>query len=200
MTLFDIFVQLIGFVAIFVNIISVQFNTYKKIIFFKTLGSLLFATQYLFLGAYAGMIMDLIGAIRNIVFTSVVRKNKSTKPYIIFFSILTLVLGVLTIILTWEKSIIAVSKWSNNFKIITFLTVLISVISIIAKLLTTIAYGINNPHKIRMLNLPSSSCWVVYNVIVLSLAGILNEIFVVSSIIIAEIRYKNDRKITKINE
>ena len=200
MEFFDIFIQLIGFVAIFVNIISVQFNTYKKIMFFKTLGSILFTLQYLFLGAYAGMVMDFIGLIRNIVFTSVVRKNKSTKPYIIFFSILTFVLGVLTIILTWEKSIIAVSKWSSNFKIITIITILISVFSIVAKLLTTVAYGINNPHKIRMLNLPSSCCWIVYNFIVISLAGIANEIFVISSIIIAEIRYKNDRKITKINE
>ncbi len=195
MIFFDVFIQLLGFVAIFVNIISVQFNTYKRIIFFKTVGSLLFALQYLLLGAYAGMIMDFIGSIRNIVFTSVVKKNKSTKPYIIFFSILTVVLGVLTIVFTWDKSITAVSKWSKNIKIVTFLTILISIISVVAKLLTTIAYGINNPHKIRMLNLPSSSCWAVYNFIVVSIAGVLNEIFVVSSIIVAEIRFKKTSKI-----
>ena len=194
MTIFDVFIQLIGFIAIFINVISVQFNTHKKIIFFKTLGSLLFAFQYLLLGAFAGMVMDLIGSIRNIVFSNAVQKKKSTKPYIIFFSIITLILGVLTIILTWDKSILAVSKWSSNIKFATFLAVAISIISIIAKLLTTVAYGIDDPHKIRMLNLPSSSCWIVYNFIVLSLAGIFNEIFVISSIIIAEIRFKKDKK------
>ena len=33
--MYDVIVQLIGFIAIFVNIISVQFNTYKKIIAFQ---------------------------------------------------------------------------------------------------------------------------------------------------------------------
>ena len=196
--MYDVIVQLIGFIAIFVNIISVQFNTYKKIILLKTLGSILFATQYLLLGAYAGMVMDLIGTIRNIIFTKVVQKGKSTKPYIILFSILTFVLGVVTIILTWDKSIQAVSRWSTNVTIATILVVIISVLSIIAKLLSTIAYGINNPHTIRMLNLPSSSCWIVYNLVVFSLAGIFNEILVISSIIIAEIRFKKDKNIKNI--
>lgn len=194
---FDVFVQLLGFVAIFVNIISVQFNSYKKIILLKTVGSFLFATQYFLLGAFSGMVMDIIGTIRNIVFTSVVQKNKSTKPYIILFSIITFVLGVSTIILTWDKSIEAVSKWTDNIGFATGLAVFISILSIIAKLLSTVAYGINNPHKIRMLNLPTSMCWVVYNAVVVSLAGVFNEILVISSIIIAEIRFKKDRKIEK---
>ena len=94
MEFFDVFVQLIGFVAIFVNIISVQFNTYKKIILLKAVGSILFATQYLLLGAYAGMVMDLIGTVRNVIFTRVVQKGKSTKPYIILFSILKFILQI----------------------------------------------------------------------------------------------------------
>jgi hypothetical protein len=191
-------VQLIGFVAIFVNIISVQFNTYKKIILLKAVGSILFATQYLLLGAYAGMVMDLIGTVRNVIFTRVVQKGKSTKPYIILFSILTFVLGVITIVTTWDKSLQAVSRWSSNVTIATILVVLISVLSVSAKLLSTIAYGINNPHAIRMLNLPSSSCWIVYNLVVFSLAGIFNEILVISSIIIAEIRFKKDKKVNNI--
>ena len=194
---FDIFVQLLGFVAIFVNIISVQFNSYKKIILLKAVGSFLFATQYFLLGAFSGMVMDIIGTIRNIVFTSVVQKNKSTKPYIILFSIITFMLGVSTIILTWDKSIEAVSKWTDNVSFATGLAVFISILSIIAKLLSTIAYGINNPHKIRMLNLPTSMSWVVYNVVVVSLAGVFNEILVISSIIIAEMRFKKDRKTQK---
>ena len=200
MELFDIFVQLLGFIAIFVNIISVQFNTYKKIILLKSLGSFLFALQYFLLGAFAGMVMDIIGTIRNIVFTSVVKRNKSTKPYIILFSIIIFLLGVSTIILTWNKSIEAVSRWSSNVKVATVLAVAISIISIIAKLLSTVAYGINDPHSIRMLNLPTSACWIVYNAVVLSLAGVVNEILVISSIIIAEIRFKKDKKvIDKIN-
>jgi len=136
------------------------------------------------------MVMDLIGSTRNIVFANTVKKGKSTKPYIILFSILTLVLGVLSIVLTWDISSI---KWTSNVKIATILMVIVSVISIIAKLLTTVAYGIKNPHLIRMVNLPSCSLWVVYNLVVFSLAGIVNEIMSIISIIIAEIRYKKPK-------
>ena len=193
MEFFDVVIQLIGFLGIFLNIISVQFNTHKKIMIFKTLGSFLFALQYLLLGAYTGMVMDIIGTIRNIIFTDAVQKKKSTKPYIIFFSILTLVLGIATIILTWDKSIEAVSKWSSDHLVATILAVAISIISIVAKLLTTVAYGIENPHTIRMVNLPSSTCWLVYNFVAFSLAGMFNEILVISSIIIAEIRFKKKK-------
>ena len=66
--MFEVFVQFLGYVAIACNLISVQFNKYGKIILFKTLGSLLFALQYFLLGAYTGMVMDLIGSARNIIF------------------------------------------------------------------------------------------------------------------------------------
>jgi hypothetical protein len=188
---FEIVIQLIGFIAIAFNLIAVQFNTHGKIIAFKTFGSILFCLQYLLLGAYTGMVMDLIGSIRNIVFANTVKKGKSTKTPIIVFSILTVVLGVLSIVLTWDVSKI---KWTDNVKIATVLMVIVSIISIIAKLLTTVAYGIKNPHLIRMVNLPSCSLWIVYNFIVFSLAGIVNEIMSITSIIIAEIRFKKPKE------
>ena len=183
----DIIIQVIGFIAISFSIIAVQFNTHGKIIAFKTLSSLLFAIQYLLLGAYTGMVMDVIGSARNIVFTHTVKKGKSTKNQIIFFSILTVLLGVTSIILTWDVSKII---WTENVKIATILMVIVSITSIIAKLLTTVAYGIKNPHLIRMVNLPSCSLWLIYNIVVFSLAGVLNEIMSIVSIILAEIRLK----------
>lgn len=187
---FEVLIQVIGFTAIAFNLIAVQFNTHGKIIAFKTIGSSLFCLQYLLLGAYTGMVMDLIGSIRNIVFAQTVKKGKPTKNYIIFFSILTLILGVLSIILTWDVSSI---KWTDSVRLATVIMVIVSIISIIAKLLTTVAYGIKNPHLIRIINLFSCSLWVVYNFIVFSLAGVINEIMSITSIIIAEIRFKKPK-------
>lgn len=183
----DIIIQAIGFIAIGCNLIAVQFNKYSKIILLKTIGSALFVLQYFLLGAYTGMVMDSIGIIRNIIFSRNIRKGKSNKLAVIIFSILTVVLGSITIITTWD---IASIKWTTNARLATILMVIVSIISIIAKLLTTIAYSIKVPHTIRMINLPSCSCWLVYNFIVFSLAGILNEIMTLISIIIAEIRFK----------
>lgn len=192
--MFEVFVQFLGYVAIACNLISVQFNKYGKIILFKTLGSLLFALQYFLLGAYTGMVMDLIGSARNIIFGLNVKNKRSNKPFVIIFSALTLVLGVLTIVMTWDVSKII---WTSDVQIATTLMVIVSIISIVAKLLTTVAYSFNNPHLIRMINLPSCSCWIVYNLVVFSTAGVVNEIMSISSIVIAELRFRkpNKRKI-----
>ncbi len=188
---FDILIQAIGFIAIGVNLIAVQFNKYSTIILFKTIGSLLFVLQYIFLGAYTGMIMDIIGSIRNIIFSSNVKNNRSNRNAVIVFSLLTAILGITTIVLTWDVSEI---RWTDNVKFATILMVFISILSIIAKLLSTVAYSIKSPHTIRMLNIPSCSCWLVYNLVVFSIAGFVNEVMTICSIIIAEIRFKKPKQ------
>lgn len=189
-----IFVQVIGFIGIALNILSVQFNSHWKIMLFKTLGSLTFVVQYILLGAWVGMIMDLIGSIRNVIFTLNVRNGKSNKWWIVFFSAFTFIAGVLTIILTWEKSIGYASNWSNDTLIITTIAVSISIISIVAKLLTTIAYGFKDPHVIRMVNLPSNACWVIYNLVAFSIAGVINDLMCLVSIVVAELRFRKKPK------
>ena len=186
----DVLIQIIGFVGIALNILSVQFNTHWKIMLFKTLGSMTFVIQYILLGAWVGMVMDLIGSIRNIIFTLNVKNGKSNKWWIVFFSLITLIAGVTTIAMTWDKSIGYASNWSNNANTVVIIAVSISIISIVAKLLTTIAYGFNNPHVIRMVNRPSNACWVIYNLVAFSIAGVINDLMCLGSIVIAEIRFR----------
>lgn len=192
----EVLIQIIGFIAIAFNLVAVQFNTHGKIVALKTLGSFLFGVQYFLLHAYPGVVMELIGWIRNFIFMHVVKNNKPTKFWIYFFCLITVALGVITIIFTWQESLKSVEWLTSDFMIATILTIGISILSIIAKILSTVAYGINNAHTIRMLNIPSCSCWIVYNFIAFSLAGVINEIMCLTSIAIAEIRYKiiNKRK------
>ncbi len=187
---FEIFVQVLGFVGIGLNIIAVQFNKYGTIIFFKTLGSLLFVIQYFLLGAYTGMVMDLIGSFRNIIFSLNVKNKRSNKIPVVIFSCITAIAGILTIAFTWDVSKI---RWTNDIQFATVLMVVISILSIIAKLISTIAYSIGDPHKMRLLNLPSSGCWLVYNFVAFTLAGTLNEIMTLSSVLIAEFRFRKER-------
>ena len=174
--LFNVFVQGLGFVAVGVNAWAVQFNKHWQIILLKTIGSFLFVVQYFFLKAYTGMAMDAIGIVRNVLFIFTVKSKKTTLPWIILFSVLTLVLGIAT----YEG--------------------VISLLVIVAKLLSCISYGMKNPRVIRGLNLPSSMLWLTYNAIYFSLAGIMNEVLLISSIIIAEIRLYNKEKRNKKNE
>ncbi len=190
----DFFIQAIGFIAIAFNLISVQFNSHNLIVWLKTIGSFLFGIQYFLLNMFTGVVMELIGWIRNITFIQLVKRNKNTKPWIYFFSVVTVITGTISIILSWEKSLTAVAWLTGSYNFSVILTVGISILAIIAKVLSTIAYGIDNAHKIRMLGIPISSCWVVYNFVGFSLAGILNEIMSLCSIAIAEIRYKKPNK------
>ncbi len=185
-----ILAQIIGFIAIAMNIISVQFNTHFKIMLFKSLGSFLFCVQYLLLGAYTGMVMDLVGVIRNFIFAHNVKKGKSNKWWIILFCLITAMAGLTTIILTWSATLITLSRWTNDATALTTIAVIISVISIVAKLLSTIGYGFKSPHAIRMINLPTFAMWCVYNFVVFSFAGIASDSMSIVSIIIAEIRFR----------
>ncbi len=191
----DILVQIIGFIAIGMNLIAVQFNKHWKIVAFCTFGSFLFGVQYAFLGAYTGVVMEAVGWIRNFVFIRQVQLGKPTRKLIYLFSIITLILGVISIILSWDKSIEAVLRWSSDITIATILSVGISIVAIVAKVLSTVAYGIENPHRIRMIKLPVSILWFFYNVIAFSIAGVINEIMSVCSITIAEFRFKNKKPV-----
>ncbi len=185
-----IIAQVLGAVAILSNIYAMQFNKHGLIMLFKLIGSFLFCLQYFLLGAYVGMIMDLIGTIRNIVFAYLVKNGKKTTPYIIFFAVLTFFTGLFTVLETWDATLLALSRWSSSAQILTVIAVVISSLSIIAKLISTIAYGFKSAHVIRMLNLPSCSCWIIYNFVCFSFTGVLNELLTISSIIIAEIRFR----------
>ena len=189
MTPLQIIANCIGIVAIASNIYAVQKNTHFKIMFYKTAGSFLFAVQYVMLGALTGAMMDGIGIVRNIIFTRQVQQKRSTKFSIILFSILTLVLGSITIALSFNTSIDNVSHISKNYNTALLLVIMVSIFSIVAKVISCISYGIDSPHLIRVLGLISSALWLLYNFIFLSITGVLNEVFVISSIIIAEIRF-----------
>ena len=188
---FEIIVQIIGFLGTAFLLISTQFNTHGKIMIFKTLGSFSFCMQYLLMGAYTGMVMDIVGTIRNIVFAYNVRKGKSNKFWIYFFSTITVVAGVTTLILTWSTLVERVSWISGGNKTIALiLAIFVSIISIVAKLLSTVAYAFKDPYRIRMLTLPTSAGWLVYNVVVFTLAGIINESLTLISILIAMWRFR----------
>ena len=171
-----ILIQGIGFVGIGLNIIAVQFNKHWQIVLLKTLGSVMFVLQYILLKAWTGAAMDGIGILRNVIFIFAVKNGKPMLVWIIVFSVLTIVLGAAT----FEGYI--------------------SLLAITAKLLSCVSYGINSARVIRMINLPSSGCWLVYNGLHFSLAGILNEILVLISIIIAEIRFNYSKKTNKKEE
>lgn len=160
----DIIVQLIGGFGILASVISFQCKKSNSILIFRTLNEFLFAIQYFLLGAYTGMAMNLIGCVRNIIFTRQLSKKQNTTFCIILFSIMFLIFGIIT--------------WQGPK----------SILIIIAKVLSTLAYGNKNTSFVRKIIFVTSASWLVYNALVFSLAGVLCEAFTLVSIIIGIIR------------
>ena len=63
--MYDITAQAVGYLGLIFGILAYQSNTHKKILLTKAASELFFGVQYVMLGAYAGMLTNLIGVIRN---------------------------------------------------------------------------------------------------------------------------------------
>ncbi len=152
-------VQGVGFIGIAASVIAFQCRTHRRAITFRTINELFFAVQYLLLGAYTGMAMNVIGCVRNTVFAYCVQRKKRTLPFQIIFSAVFLVFGIIT--------------WQGR----------ISILIIAAKIMTTVVYGIDSTAKIRLVTLVTSSCWLFYNASVSSAAGVICEVITLASVI-----------------
>ena len=160
----DIIIQLIGVLGIIASIISFQCKKHSSILLFRTLNEAVFALQYFLLDAYTGMAMNLIGCVRNIIFTKQVSYGKKTTISTVVFSILFFILGVFT----WQG--------------------IKSILIIIAKVLSTLAYGNKNTTIVRAIIFITSSSWLIYNYFVSSYAGVMCEAFTLISLVVGVIR------------
>jgi len=160
-----ILVQGIGFLGIACAVLAFQCKEYRPLVWLRGANELFFAIQYLLLGAYSGAAVDFLGCFRNLVFLDCDKKGKSLRPWRIFFSCVFAGVSLLT--------------WAGPK----------SLLSAVAKVASTIAYGSSSPRLIRFITLCSASCWLIYNSLVFSVAGILGEILTLTSVLIGIVRF-----------
>lgn len=170
-TTFDLVAQALGVFGLLCASLAFQCKKHAPLMALRTANETFFGVQYIMLGAYTGAAMNFIGVIRNVFFTVMVAKKKNTVPLRFVFSAIFAVF----IALTWD-----------GFK---------SVLSGFAKILSTFAYGASNMFFMRISILITSSCWLVYNLIVKSYAGVISEALTVISIIISLFRFKKEKPI-----
>lgn len=163
---FKIITQIIGFIAFALAVLTFQSNKHKNITLLKCASDALFVIQFIMLGAYTGAVMNGIGCVRNLVYSSLVEKKKDVKFAVIFFSVAVIISGIVT----WNG-------W-------------ISLLAIVGKLLSTLSYAFKDPKNIRRMTIPVCIVWAVYDFICNSFAGVLTEIFTLSSIAVAYFRFE----------
>lgn len=165
--------EVIGILGIIAAILAFQCKKHRNLMLFRTANELLFALQYGILGAFTGMAMNLIGCVRNITFTKMVEQKKNTMWARYFFSGVI----VLFILFTWEGPK--------------------SLLSGIAKTVSTFAYGSERTSVVRSLTLCTSFAWLIYNALVGSTAGVTCEVLTLVSIVVGMIRMDTHEKTVK---
>ncbi|MBR3803671.1 MAG: YgjV family protein [Clostridia bacterium] len=167
----EIIGQIVGFVAMAIIVFSYQQKSHKNILVFQMVSGLLFTLHFFLIGAYTGCVSNLIGAFRSMIYANR-DKNKFTgfKLWPVIFSIIFTVSGIMT--------------WDNVF----------SVFPIVAMVASSVVLWIDSPKINRAFSMPTSACWLIYNIPTRSFAGIATEIFVLSSIVVGMIRLDRKKK------
>ncbi len=164
----QLLIRFFGIIGLVLAVIPFQFKKHRNIVLCKMVSEVSFAVQYFLLGAYTGAWLDLISGARNFLFYKLVQKNRSTVFVILAFSAFVIILGLYS--------------WAGA----------ISLLPMIAKLLTTVSYGMKNEKYLRLITLPSCVFWILYNCFVGGWEGMISDSLSLLSILIAI--YKFDIK------
>ena len=185
----DFWAQAIGIVAMVLNIVAFQFKSKRTLLMFICVGSSLFSVNMFMLGAVTGGLMNILSAIRSLVYVNKDRLPIPVKWVNVMFISAYLISYVLSF------TVFGIDPTVRNF--------ILELLPIIAMSSMTFAFAGNNAKVIRLSGFINSPCWLVYNIFNNSIGGILCESFALVSIISALIRIdilgkkdKEDKKIS----
>lgn len=167
LTLSEIGIQLLGFVAMAFGIGSFQAKKRVYILLMQSIASLLWVTQFLLLGGFTGAALNFIAVLRGATYMQKGKYKWASGIWMpIIFSVLLIVMGIFT----WEG--------------------FISLLPTGAMVVSSFALFMTDERKIRYLSLIVSPPWLVYDIITGTIAGTLAEVFSLTSIIIAIYRFR----------
>lgn len=163
----NIIAFIIGIMAVILYLLGYQQKKRNKIIIFNVTSRILYVTQYLLLTAYEGALLDIAGTISSL-FAQ--KKNlpfikKNIKMFIIGVNILIIIMGM--------------SVYKN----------ILSLFPIIAVILHTGAFWIEDEKRIRQVSLAGCPFWLIYNFCCGAYGSCIGDILSIVSIVTAMFRY-----------
>ncbi len=176
----EIIAQTIGIVAMAMNCLSFQQKERKTVIAFQLVGTTLFSINFFMLGAIAGAILNLLGAIRSIVFIYK-EKLRADHPAWLCGFIATYVLSYVAVFTVFGKEP-------------TVGNLIIEILPVIGMVLTTVSFRYNDAKTIRRFGFINAPLWLVYNIYSKSIGAVICESFNILSIIIGTLRHDVKRK------
>ena len=165
--------QILGLIAIVLGFISYQVKTQERVLAVQLLVTICFTLHYLCLGAWAGMAMNFIGIIRNIVFYLNTKKGTLNRALPIFFAVIMGVAGITSSLISKEG--------------IYFL------LSVAGLVINTYALSFSDPNNIRKSIFISSPLVLLYDGFARSYGGMIYESVAIVSAFMGMIRHKNKK-------
>lgn len=162
----ELLTQLIGVIGMVAIVSSFWFKRRRAIIVMQIVGSFSFGVHFLLLGALTAAGVNIIAVLRNILFA---KYNSAARP--IWPLLLVLAVGLSLPILLWN------GHW-------------VSLLPVGALLCGTIGLWARDEQKIRLRMLAPPPLWIVHNVIVGSIPGVVNELVVLVSIVASWLRHR----------
>lgn len=160
-----VFIQIIGFAGTFLFFFSYQCKRNENLFRVQFISYLCYTVHLLLLGAVTGEISYILNTVRSFCLGSNYNFLKGK-----WMCSIICILQLITLLLTW-------SGWS-------------SILPVAANIAATIGGYTYNGKKIRVVGmLINSPLWILYNIIVGSWAGILDEIVSELSMVISICRY-----------
>ena len=163
----ELFAQLLGILAVIFFLLSYQMKIRKNIILMNAFSRILYIIQYIFLGAFEGAVLDVLGTISSLLADK--KNNRFISKYIkfIFISVNLMII------------IAGMYLYKNIF----------SIFPIIGVILHTSAFWISDEKNIRKLSLAGSPFWLIYNLSSKAYGSSIGDILSIISIITAMLRY-----------
>ena len=162
--------QVLGGVAVALGFFTYQMKDAKKALIFELFVGLVFAAHYFFIGAFTAAAMNMAGPVVCIVYY--IRNKRGSRN--MFFSIVFAVWYLLTGLLAWEG-------WY-------------SACLMVGLAVHTIAFSMPSTQTIRYAMFIKSPLCLIYNIMVLSIGGIVYECIVMVSSVIGTVRHRLKEK------
>lgn len=163
----EIGIQLVGLLGAVAGALALQCNRHSRTLLLKMTEEGLFGIQYLLLGGITGFALNMVGILRNLIFTYLGKKNNQKA--------LKYARWILAVVFAG----IGFWRWEGA----------ISILIIFAKVLSTCAYGTTNMKKMRPMLGVTSICWIVYNAYIGSIFGVVSDSANLLSCLISIVRY-----------
>lgn len=153
--------NILGLGAMISLFLIYQQKSRKKILFCKLSADIFWVLHYFSLDATAGMIPNFVGIFRELVFVNRKAKKWAKTPlWVALFISLNFILGICSY-----------EEWYD-------------VVPIIASAFVTVSLWIDNPCLMKLISIPVSLAFFIYDIFVLSYVGMINESISIVSIII----------------